>query len=94
MNSGARVVAALTRRSLPDRVPVQFDLLRALADRLCQKYGIPAHYTTAYYEDVTYRLSNNDLRVAMDSDCMTTGAGLPRGFHCRVLCGPCTFAVG
>ena len=42
-----RVVAALTRRRLPDRVPVQFDLSRALADRFCQKYGIRAHYTTA-----------------------------------------------
>ena len=37
MNSRARVVAALTRRSLPDRVPVQFDLSRALADRFCHR---------------------------------------------------------
>ncbi|MCS7260709.1 MAG: hypothetical protein NZ765_08005 [Anaerolineae bacterium] len=80
MNSRQRVIAALTRRELPDRVPLQFDLSRALADRLCQKYGITPHYTTAYYEDVTYRLSNNDLRVAMGSDCVVVGAGLPRHY--------------
>ncbi|MGQ9501906.1 MAG: uroporphyrinogen decarboxylase family protein [Anaerolineae bacterium] len=81
MNSRQRVIAALTRRELPDRVPLQFDLSRALADRLCQKYGITPHYTTAYYEDVTYRLSNNDLRVAMGSDCVVVGAGLPRNYE-------------
>jgi uroporphyrinogen decarboxylase len=81
MNSKERVTRALTRRALPDRVPVQFDLARALAGRFCQKYGVPAHYTTAYYEDVTYRLSNNDLRVAMGSDCVVVGAGLPRGYQ-------------
>jgi uroporphyrinogen decarboxylase len=80
MNSRQRVIAALTRRELPDRVPLQFDLSRVLADRLCQKYGIAPHYTTAYYEDVTYRLSNNDLRVAMGSDCVVVGAGLPRNY--------------
>jgi uroporphyrinogen decarboxylase len=81
MNSKERVIRALTRRELPDRVPVQFDLARALADRFCQKYGVPAHYTTSYYEDVTYRLSNNDVRVAMGSDCVVVGAGLPRGYQ-------------
>jgi uroporphyrinogen decarboxylase len=81
MNSRERVIAALTRKQLPDRVPLQFDLSRSLADRFSQKLGIPTHYTTAYYEDVTYRLSNNDLRVAMGSDCLVVGAGLPRGYQ-------------
>jgi uroporphyrinogen decarboxylase len=81
MNSKERVIAALTRRGLPDRVPLQFDLCRALADRFCQKYGVAAHYTTAYYEDVTYRLSNNELRAAMGSDCVIVGASLPRGYR-------------
>jgi uroporphyrinogen decarboxylase len=80
MNSKQRVSLALTRRGLPDRVPLQFDLCRVLADLFCQKYGIAAHYTTAYYEDVTYRLSNNELRLAMGSDCVIVGAGLPRGY--------------
>ena len=80
MNSKQRVTAALTRSGLPDRVPVQFDLSRSLADQFAEKYGIATHYTTSYYEDVTYRLSNNDLRVAMGRDCVIVGAGLPRGY--------------
>lgn len=80
MNSRERVTRALRRQGLPDRVPLQFDLSRALTDRFAAKYGIPAHYTTAYFEDVTYRLSANELRVAMGSDCVVVGAGLPRGY--------------
>lgn len=81
MNSKERVKIALTRKGLPDRVPIQFDLSRALAEKFCQKYGIQPHFTTAYYEDVTYRISNNDLRVAMGSDCVVVGASLPRGYQ-------------
>jgi uroporphyrinogen decarboxylase len=81
VNSKQRVLTALTRRGLPDRVPLQFDLSRVLADQFSAKYGIPSHYTTAYYEDVTYRLSNNDLRVIMGSDCVIVGAGLPGGYQ-------------
>ncbi len=81
MNSKERALAALTRKGLLDRVPLQFDLSRSLADRFCAKYGIAPHYTTSYYEDVTYRLSNNALRVAMGSDCVIVGASLPRGYQ-------------
>ena len=80
MNSKQRVITALTRAGLPDRVPLQFDLSRSLAERFAEKHGIPTHFTTSYYEDVTYRLSNNDLRVAMGSDCVIVGASLPRGY--------------
>ncbi len=81
MNSKQRVITALRRKGLPDRVPLQFDLFRALADKFGAKYGIPVHYTTSYYEDVTYRLSANELRVAMGSDCVVVGASLPRGYE-------------
>jgi uroporphyrinogen decarboxylase len=81
MNSKERVTRAMTRRGLPDRVPLQFDLSRSLADSFAAQYGIPTQYTAAYYEDVTYRLSNNDLRVAMGSDCVVVGASLPRGYQ-------------
>lgn len=81
MNSKERVLTALRRTGVPDRVPLQFDLCRSLSDAFGQKYGIPVHYTTAYYEDVTYRLSANELRVAMGSDCVVVGAGLPRGYQ-------------
>ncbi len=80
MNSRERVKCALRRQGLPDRVPLQFDLSRVLTDKFSQKYGVPAHYTTSYYEDVTYRISANELRVAMGSDCVVVGASLPRGY--------------
>jgi uroporphyrinogen decarboxylase len=81
MNSKERVYAAFRRDKLPDRVPVQFDLSRALAEQFAAKYGMKPDYTTSYYEDVTYRLSNNDLRVKMGSDCVIVGASLPRGYE-------------
>jgi len=81
MNSKERVLTTLRRQGLPDRVPLQFDLSRSLLDRFGEKYGIPVHYTTAYYEDVTYRISANELRVAMGSDCVVVGASLPRGYR-------------
>jgi len=81
MNSKERVSIALRRTGLPDRVPLQFDLCRSLLDGFGEKHGIPVHYTTAYYEDVTYRLSGNELRVAMGSDCVVVGASLPRGYQ-------------
>jgi uroporphyrinogen decarboxylase len=81
MNSKQRVIAALRRQGLPDRVPIQFDLSRSLTEKFAEKYGIPACFTTSYYEDVTYRISANDLRVAMGSDCVVVGASLPRGYE-------------
>ena len=81
MNSKQRVLTALRRTGIPDRVPLQFDLCRSLSDEFGAKYGIPVHYTTAYYEDVTYRLSANELRLAMGSDCVIVGASLPRGYE-------------
>jgi uroporphyrinogen decarboxylase len=81
MNSKERVTTALRRTGVPDQVPLQFDLCRSLLDAFGEKYGIPLHYTTAWYEDVTYRLSANELRLAMGSDCVIVGAGLPRGYE-------------
>lgn len=75
-----RVLTALKRTGVPDRVPLQFDLCRSLSDAFGQKYGIPIHYTTSYFEDVTYRISANELRTAMGSDCVVVGASLPRGY--------------
>jgi uroporphyrinogen decarboxylase len=81
VNSKQRVTQALRRVGTPDRAPLQFDLSRALLDKFGPKYGIPVHYTTSYYEDLTYRISANELRVAMGSDCVVVGGGLPRGYE-------------
>jgi len=77
MNSRERVLKAFKRLpGLPDRVPVQFDLCRQLADHFGKEMGIPVNYTDNLYEDVTYRISANELRVAMGSDVVITGASV------------------
>ena len=73
MKSRDRVLTALKRTGVPDRVPVQFDLCRQLTDSFGEKYNIPVDYTTSYYEDVTYRISANDLRTRLGSDCVVVG---------------------
>lgn len=77
MNSRERVLKAFKRLpGMPDRVPVQFDLCRQLADHFGKQLGIPVNYTDNLYEDVTYRISANELRVAMGSDVVVTGASV------------------
>ena len=80
MNSKERVLTAL-KRGTPDRVPLQFDLCRPLLESFSKKYNIPVHYTVSYYEDLMYRISGNELRLAMGSDCVVVGAGLPAGYR-------------
>ena len=80
MNSKERVKMALLRTGVPDRAPLQFDLCRSLLEAFGRKYGIPVRYTTSYFEDVTYRISANDLRTQMGSDCVVVGGSLPRGY--------------
>ena len=89
MNSRTRVLAALRRTGIPDRVPLQFDLCRSLLESFSLKYGIPVHYSPSYYEDLMYRTSGNELRVAMGSDCVVVGAGLPAGYQHRQTADGC-----
>lgn len=82
MNSRERVLKAFRKiPGLPDRVPVQFDLCRKLTDHFGELYGIKAGYTENLYEDVTYRISANELRVAMGSDVIVTGASVSDDFR-------------
>ena len=81
MNSKERVLTTLRRSGVPDRVPLQFDLCKSLLEGFSQKYAIPLHYTTSYYEDLTYRISGNELRTAMGSDCVLVGGSLPKGYR-------------
>ncbi len=77
MNSRERVLRALKRLpGLPDRVPIQFEMCRQLNDHFGKVYGIPVEYTENLYEDVTYRISANELRLAMGSDVVVTGASV------------------
>lgn len=77
MTPRERVLKAFKRiPGLPDRVPVQFELCRQLADHFGKEMGIPARYTDNLYEDVTYRISANELRTAMGCDVVVTGASV------------------
>jgi uroporphyrinogen decarboxylase len=81
MKPRERVLKAFKRMpGFPDRVPVQFDLCRQLADHFGKELNIPVSYTENLYEDVTYRISANDLRVAMGSDVVVTGASVSDDF--------------
>lgn len=66
---------------MPDRVPVQFDLCRQLLAHFGERLGIEVRYTENLYEDVTYRISANELRVAMGSDVVVTGASVPDDYR-------------
>ena len=77
MNSRERVLKAFGKiKGQPDRIPLQFDLCRELTDYFGKKLGIPVHYTDNLYEDVTYRISANEIRTAMGSDVVITGASV------------------
>ena len=77
MKSRERVLKAFKRLpGLPDRIPLQFDLCRQLSDYLGNQLGIPVNYTENLYEDVTYRISANELRIALGSDVVITGASV------------------
>ena len=64
-------------------MPIQFDLCRSLLEDFGQQRGIPVRYTPSYYEDLMYRISANELRTAMGSDCVIVGGSLPAGYSPR-----------
>jgi uroporphyrinogen decarboxylase len=78
MNSKERVFKAFRKLDGdPDRVPVQFDLCRQHTESFGKKLGIKPDYSLSYYEDLTYRISANDLRTAMGSDVVVIGGTVP-----------------
>lgn len=75
MTPRERVLRAFKRApGLPDRVPVQFELCASLYDHFSKKLNIPMRYTRNLFEDVTYRISGNEIRLAMGSEVVVTGA--------------------
>lgn len=81
MNSRERVKKAFGLiDGEPDRVPIQFDLCRQLTDYFSEQYKIPSDYTMSYYEDLTYRISANELRIKMGSDCVIVGGSVASNF--------------
>jgi uroporphyrinogen decarboxylase len=66
-------------------VPFQFDLCRSLTDHFSRKLGIEPDYTWSYYEDLSYRISANELRVRLGSDCVVVGGQIARDFTTRTV---------
>ena len=61
---------------LPDRVPLQFDLSRNHLEYFAKKLNLPVEITDNPYEDVTWRISGNNVRTALGSDVVVTGASV------------------
>ena len=81
MNSRERVFRALRKKDGdPDRVPVQFDLCRQHIETFGKKLGIKPDYALSYYEDLTYRISANEIRTMMGSDVVVVGGTVPYGY--------------
>ena len=86
MNSKERVLRAFRKRDgNPDRVPVQFDLCRQHTETFGRKLGIEPDYALSYYEDLTYRISANEIRTRMGSDVVVVGGTVPTGYKPEIV---------
>jgi uroporphyrinogen decarboxylase len=91
MNSKERVLKAFRKMNGdPDRVPIQFDLCRQHTEAFGKKLGIVPDYSLSYYEDLTYRISANEIRTKMGSDVVVVGATIPLGFVPETVSGNVT----
>ncbi|MFP4426308.1 MAG: uroporphyrinogen decarboxylase family protein [Spirochaetaceae bacterium] len=81
MTSKERVLRAFKRgEGLPDRVPFQFDLCKQLIDHFSEKLDTDPGYAWSYYEDLSYRISANELRTSLGSDVVVVGGEVARDF--------------
>jgi uroporphyrinogen decarboxylase len=86
MNSRERVLRAFKRRpGFPDRIPIQFDLCRQLTEALGRKTGIAPDFAVSYYEDLTCRISANELRTGLGSDVVVVGGTTAKDFVSEIV---------
>ena len=86
MNSRERVLAAFGKKNVkPDRIPFQFDLCKNHIEHFSKKYSMQPDYTMSYYEDLSYRISANELRTKMGSDCIVVGGEIAKSFTPQVI---------
>jgi uroporphyrinogen decarboxylase len=91
MNSKERVLRAFKKKNgLPDRVPIQFDLCKQLTDLFGKELGIVPDYSFSYYEDLTYRISANEIRTKLGSDVVVVGGTVPENYQPKVVQGDIT----
>lgn len=82
MNSRERVLKAFRiMDGNPDRVPLQFDLCKEHLEHFSKKHGLKLDYTNSMYEDVTFRISANELRTKMGSDVVIVGPQVADDFE-------------
>ena len=80
MKSKERVKIALTRNGIPDRIPIQFDLCKSLIEHFGKELKITPEYAWSYYEDLTYRISANEIRTKLGSDVVVVGGTMASDF--------------
>lgn len=81
MNSRERVMRAFRLLpGKPDRVPLQFDLCEQLLQHFSTELNIPLSVTTNMYEDVSWRISGNEIRLALGSEIVVTGTSVAADF--------------
>ncbi len=86
MNSKERVLTAFGKiKGKTDRPPLQFDLCKQLTDAFGKKLGIKPDYALSYYEDLTYRISGNEIRTSMGSDCIVVGGTVATSFEIKTV---------
>jgi uroporphyrinogen decarboxylase len=86
MNSRERVLKAFRKKEgNPDRVPIQFDLCRQHIETFGRKLCINPDYALSYYEDLTYRISANEIRTKMGSDVVVVGGTVPKGYAPKIV---------
>ena len=91
MNSKERVLAAFGKAAGgPDRIPFQFDLCRSLIDHFSAKLRLDPGYTLSYYEDLSYRISANEIRTKLGSDCIVVGGQTAKNFVPKTVSGNIT----
>jgi len=91
MNSKERVLKAFRKMNGdPDRVPIQFDLCRQHSEAFGKKLGIVPDFSLSYYEDLTFRISANEIRTKMGSDVVVVGATVPSGYVPKIVSGNVT----
>jgi len=91
MNAKERVYKAFRKMSgNPDRVPIQFDLCRQHTEAFGKKLGIVPDYSISYYEDLTYRISANEIRTRMGSDVVVVGGTVHSGYIPETVSGKIT----
>ena len=65
----------------PDRVPLQFDLCEQLLQHFSDELNIPLRVTPNMYEDVSWRISGNEIRLALGSEIVVTGTAVAADFE-------------